>query len=141
MSTLTFTENAPASGDPALKVENLCCDFLTVEGIVYALSGINLSIGRAEIHGLVGESGCGKSVSSRAIMGLLDKRHSRVKGAVTFDGRNLLALSERELRKIRGKRISMIFQDPLNSLSPLEMVGKQIAEAIANHYNLTKEEL
>jgi oligopeptide/dipeptide ABC transporter ATP-binding protein len=108
---------------------------------VYALNGINLSIGRAEIHGLVGESGCGKSVSSRAIMGLLDRKHSRTRGVAGFDGKNLLALNERELRKIRGKRISMIFQDPLNSLSPLETVGKQIAEAIANHYRLTKEEL
>jgi oligopeptide/dipeptide ABC transporter ATP-binding protein len=122
-------------------VENLCCDFLTAEGIVYALNGINLTIGRAGIHGLVGESGCGKSVSARAIMGLLDKRRSRVKGVVNFGGENLLALGERELRKIRGKRIAMIFQDPLNSLSPLETAGKQIAEAISNHYRLTKEEL
>ncbi|MDR2247257.1 MAG: ATP-binding cassette domain-containing protein, partial [Treponema sp.] len=80
MNASVFPENAAAPGDSILKVENLCCDFLTVEGIVYALSGVNLSIGRAEIHGLVGESGCGKSVSSRAIMGLLDKKHSRVKG-------------------------------------------------------------
>jgi oligopeptide/dipeptide ABC transporter ATP-binding protein len=108
---------------------------------VYALSGINLNVGRAEIHGLVGESGCGKSVSSRAILGLLDKKHSRTKGTVSFDGKNLLALNEQEMRAIRGKRISMIFQDPLNSLSPLETVGKQIAEAIANHHNLPKDEL
>ena len=141
MNASTFPENAPAPGNPVLEVENLCCDFLTAEGIVYALSGVNLSIGRAEIHGLEGESGCGKSVSSRAIMGLLDKKHSRTKGVVRFYGRNLLTLSEGELRKIRGKRVSMIFQDPLNSLSPLETVGKQITEAISNHYSLTKEEL
>jgi oligopeptide/dipeptide ABC transporter ATP-binding protein len=134
-----------ASGQSAcrtiLQVENLCCDFLTVEGVVYALNGINLSIDRAEIHGLVGESGCGKSVSARAVMGLLDKKHSRVSGAALFGGKNLPALSEKELRTIRGRRVSMIFQDPFNSLSPLEPVGRQIAEAISNHYNLTEKEL
>ncbi|MDR1411151.1 MAG: ABC transporter ATP-binding protein [Spirochaetaceae bacterium] len=134
-------ENTQDPASPVLRAEDLRCDFLTVEGIVYAVNGINLSIGRAEIHGLVGESGCGKSVTSRAIMGLLDRKHSRVKGAVFFDGKNLLGLSERELREIRGKRISMVFQDPLNSLSPLETVGRQIAEAISNHYDLAKDEL
>jgi oligopeptide/dipeptide ABC transporter ATP-binding protein len=84
----------------------------------------------------VGESGCGKSVTSRAILGLLDKKHSRLGGVVRFDGKNLLGLTEREMRTIRGRRISMIFQDPLNSLSPLETVGMQIAEAIANHGSL-----
>ncbi|MDR0451603.1 MAG: ABC transporter ATP-binding protein [Treponema sp.] len=134
-------ENAPDPAAAVLRAEDLHCDFLTAEGIVYAVNGINLSIGRAEIHGLVGESGCGKSISARAIMGLLDRKRSRVKGGVLFDGKNLLGLSERELREIRGKRISMVFQDPLNSLSPLETVGKQIAEAISNHYDLPKEEL
>jgi oligopeptide/dipeptide ABC transporter ATP-binding protein len=141
MSALSFPEDMQGPASPVLRMENLRCDFLTAEGIVYAVNGINLTIGRAEIHGLVGESGCGKSVTSRAIMGLLDRKHSRVKGAVLFDGKNLLDLSEGELRDIRGKRISMVFQDPLNSLSPLEMVGKQIAEAISNHYDLTREEL
>ena len=124
-----------------LSIENLSCDFLTVEGIVYALSGINLQLKRGEIHGLVGESGCGKSVTSRAILSLVDKKHTRLGGAVRFDGINLLDLSEKEMRKIRGKRISMIFQDPLNSLSPLETVGSQIEEAMSNHMNLTKAEL
>jgi oligopeptide/dipeptide ABC transporter ATP-binding protein len=124
-----------------LSIENLSCDFLTVEGIVYALSGVNLQLKRGEIHGLVGESGCGKSVTSRAIMGLVDRKHTRLKGAVRFDGKNLLALPEKEMRSIRGKRISMIFQDPLNSLSPLETVGSQIEEAMSNHLELTKQEL
>jgi oligopeptide/dipeptide ABC transporter ATP-binding protein len=124
-----------------LSIENLSCDFLTIEGIVYALSEVNLQLKRGEIHGLVGESGCGKSVTSRAVMGLVDKKHTRLGGAVRFDGRNLLSLSEREMRSIRGKRISMIFQDPLNSLSPLETVGSQIEEAMSNHLELTKLEL
>jgi len=124
-----------------LSIQNLSCDFLTVKGIVYALGGVNLRLTRGEIHGLVGESGCGKSVSSRAILGLLDKRHTRLGGTVQFDGRNLLALPEREMCSVRGKRISMVFQDPQNSLSPLETVGRQIEEAMANHLDLAREEL
>jgi oligopeptide/dipeptide ABC transporter ATP-binding protein len=124
-----------------LSIENLSCDFLTVEGIVYALSNVNLQLKRGEIHGLVGESGCGKSVTSRAIMGLVDRKHTRLKGLVKFNGENLLSLPEKEMRSIRGKRISRIFQDPLNSLSPLETVGSQIEEAISNHLEFTKKEL
>jgi len=124
-----------------LSIENLSCDFLTVEGIVYALSGVNLQLRRGEIHGLVGESGCGKSVTSRAILGLMDRKHTRLGGIVRFDNKNLLTLPEKEMQAIRGKRISMIFQDPLNSLSPLETVGSQIEEAMANHMDLPKKEL
>lgn len=128
------------TGD-VLTIKDLSCDFLTPEGIVYAVGGVNLSIRRGEIHGLVGESGCGKSVSSRALLGLLDKKHSRIRGQAWFDGKDLLTLDERDLRAIRGRRISMIFQDPQNSLSPLERAGKQIEEAMANHLILPREEL
>jgi oligopeptide/dipeptide ABC transporter ATP-binding protein len=124
-----------------LSIEDLSCDFLTVEGIVYALSGVNLKLKRGEIHGLVGESGCGKSVTARAILGLVDKKHTRLGGAVRFEGKNLLTLPEKEMRSIRGDRISMIFQDPLNSLSPLETVGSQIMEAMKNHLKLNGNEL
>jgi len=124
-----------------ISIENLSCDFLTIEGIVYALSGVNLQLQRGEIHGLVGESGCGKSVTSRSILGLVDRKHTRLRGLVRFDGKNLLTLSEKEMRSIRGKRISMIFQDPLNSLSPLETVGSQIEESMANHLDIKREEL
>ena len=124
-----------------LSIENLSCDFLTPEGIVYALSGVNLQLTKGEIHGLVGESGCGKSVTSRLILGLYDRKHTRVKGVVRFDGVNLLDLPEKEMRTIRGRRISMIFQDPLNSLSPLETIGSQIEEAMSNHMDLSSREL
>jgi oligopeptide/dipeptide ABC transporter ATP-binding protein len=124
-----------------LSIENLSCDFLTIEGIVYALSGVNMRLQRGEIHGLVGESGCGKSVTSRAVLGLVDRKHTRLGGLVRFNGKNLLTLPEKEMRSIRGKRISMIFQDPLNSLSPLETVGSQIEEAMANHLDLPQEKL
>jgi oligopeptide/dipeptide ABC transporter ATP-binding protein len=127
--------------DEVLSINKLFCDFMTAEGIVYALSGVSLDIRRGAIHGLVGESGCGKSVTGRAIMALHDRRHTRLSGEVRFDGRNLLALPERELRHIRGRRVSMIFQDPGGSLSPLMPVGRQIAEAIANHFSLSKAEL
>jgi oligopeptide/dipeptide ABC transporter ATP-binding protein len=128
-------------GTECLSIKNLTCDFLTVEGIVYALGGVNIQLQRGEIHGLVGESGCGKSVTSRAILRLVDNKHTRLGGLVWFDGKNLLSLPEKEMRGIRGKRISMIFQDPLNSLSPLETVGSQIEEAMSNHLELKKPEL
>jgi oligopeptide/dipeptide ABC transporter ATP-binding protein len=128
-------------GTECLSIENLSCDFLTIEGIVYALNGVNLQLQRGEIYGLVGESGCGKSVTSRAILRLVDKKHTRLKGVIRFNGENILSLSEKEMRSIRGKRISMIFQDPLNSLSPLETVGSQIEEAMTNHLDLDKNEL
>jgi len=128
-------------GTECLSIENLTCDFLTIEGIVYALNGVNLQLQRGEIYGLVGESGCGKSVTSRAILRLVDEKHTRLKGVVKFGGEDILSLPEKEMRSIRGKRISMIFQDPLNSLSPLETVGSQIEEAMTNHLGLDKDEL
>jgi oligopeptide/dipeptide ABC transporter ATP-binding protein len=134
---MTHNTNSPN----ILSIENLSCDFSTVEGIVYALSGVNMQLRRGEIHGLVGESGCGKSVTSRAVLGLVERKHTRLKGTVRFDGKNLLTLPEKEMRSIRGKRISMIFQDPLNSLSPLETVGRQIEEAMANHLDFSRQKL
>jgi peptide/nickel transport system ATP-binding protein len=136
----TFTENA-------LNIENLHCDFMTSGGgagaaaIVYALNGVNLTVKRGTIHGLVGESGSGKSVTGRTVMALHDRRHTRLSGEVWFDNKNLLTLPEPELRSIRGRRISMIFQDPGNSLSPLMSVGKQLAEALTNHFSLSKAEI
>ena len=145
--------NSDSAGqvEEVLGIEDLRCDFLTLDGtsvrgrpvprILYALDGVTLSLRRGEIHGLVGESGCGKSISSRAILGLLDKRRSRIRGTVRFDGKNLLELDEKAMRAIRGRRISMVFQDPLNSLSPLETVGSQIEEALSNHLSLSPGEL
>jgi len=128
-------------GTECLSIENLSCDFLTIEGIVYALDGVNLKLKQGEIHGLVGESGCGKSVTARSILGLVERKLTRIRGVVRFDGKNLLSLQEKEMRSIRGERISMIFQDPLNSLSPLETVGSQIKEAMTNHLKLSRAEL
>jgi oligopeptide/dipeptide ABC transporter ATP-binding protein len=123
-----------------LRVENLKVDLMTGRGIVYAVDGVSFSVRRGEIHGIVGESGCGKSVTSKAIMGLFDKKRSRVSGKVFLEEANLLTLPEKTMRHIRGNRISMIFQDPMTSLSPLMTIGAQIEETIANHTRLSAEE-
>lgn len=119
--------------DELLTIRNLKVDLMSTRGIVYALSGVDLQIARGEIHGLVGESGCGKSITSKSIMRLHDKRRSRVSGEILFNGRNLLKVPEKEMQKLRGDRISMIFQDPMTSLNPLMTVGAQIAESFLNH--------
>lgn len=119
--------------EPILTVENLQTSFDTKAGEVQAVRGISFSVKRGEIFGIVGESGSGKSVTSLSILGVLAD-NARIKdGTIQFDGRNLAALSNKELRQIRGMRISMIFQDPMTSLNPLMTVGKQIAEAVMEH--------
>jgi oligopeptide/dipeptide ABC transporter ATP-binding protein len=113
---------------------------MTARGAVHATSGVNLDVARGEIHGLVGESGCGKSVTSKAIMRLLDRKRSRVTGSVTLDGADILALPERGMPKLRGKDVSMIFQEPMTSLSPLKTVGYQLGGALENHAKLPRAE-
>ncbi|WP_165276284.1 ABC transporter ATP-binding protein [Thermotoga sp. Ku-13t] len=124
-----------------LRVEDLTVKFFTSDGIVHAVDGVSFSVGTEEVLGMVGESGCGKSVTSLAIMRLLPVPPARiVSGKVFFDGKNLRELSETEMRKIRGNAISMIFQEPMTSLNPVITVGKQIAEAITAHQNVSLEE-
>ncbi len=123
-----------------LEIKNLKVDLMSVRGIVHALSGVDLSIEEGEIHGLVGESGCGKSMTSRAVMRLLTPSRSRVGGEALFRGRDLLKLSAREMGKIRGDRISLIFQDPMTSLNPLMTVGDQIGEVFRLHGKSSKAE-
>jgi oligopeptide/dipeptide ABC transporter ATP-binding protein len=113
---------------------------MTAHGAVYAINGVNLDIAHGEIHGLVGESGCGKSVTSKAIMRLLDGKRSRVTGTASLDGSDILSLPERNLPKLRGKDVSMIFQEPMTSLSPLKTVGYQLRGAVGNHTKLTRAE-
>ena len=116
-----------------LEIRNLTVELMSVRGIVYALSGIDLSVRPGEIHGLVGESGCGKSMTAKSVLRLHDPRRSRMKGAIRFDGRDLLALSGREMEKLRGREIAMIFQDPMTSLNPLMTIGDQIADMVRFH--------
>jgi peptide/nickel transport system ATP-binding protein len=123
-----------------LEVKDLRVELMSVRGVVHALGGVDLSIEKGEIHGLVGESGCGKSMTSRAVMRLLPPARSRVSGQVLFDGKDLLKIPPREMAKIRGNRISLIFQDPMTSLNPLMTVGDQIGEAFRLHRECGKAE-
>ena len=125
--------------EPILRVEGLYTSFRTRDGIVKAVDGIDFQVDAGEILGLVGESGCGKSVTSMSIMRLVAKPGRIDAGRITFDGRDLLALSDREMRKIRGDRISMIFQQPQGSLNPVWDVGRQVAEVLEIHRNMKRK--
>jgi len=116
-----------------LKVEDLHTYFYTYEGVVKAVDGVSFDIKKGEIFGLVGETGCGKSVTSLSIIGLIDEPGKIVGGKIIFKGKNLLELGEEERRKFRGKEISMIFQEPMTSLNPVYSIGDQIVELLLLH--------
>ncbi|MFL5952649.1 MAG: ABC transporter ATP-binding protein [Gaiellaceae bacterium] len=122
-----------------LDVRGLTVRFPTSDGVVQAVSDVSFTLSRGETLGVVGESGSGKSVSNLAIMGLLNRQRTTISGEVEFFGRNLLTLSQDELRKIRGKDIAMVFQDPFASLHPMYRVGSQIAEAVLAHEDVGKD--
>ena len=116
---------------PLLEVDGLKTHFFTRDGVVRAVDGVSFAIQPGETLALVGESGCGKSVTSLSILRLIASPPGRtVAGAIRFNGRDLLGLSEPEMRKVRGNEISMIFQEPMTSLNPVFTVGNQIAEAV-----------
>ena len=121
-----------------LELRGLTVDFATDDGVVHAVDGIDLALGRGRTLGLVGESGCGKSVTSLAIMGLLPPENSKVGGQVVFEGRDLLTLDAHLIRDLRGARLAMIFQEPMTSLNPSYTIGDQIIEAIQRHQDLDK---
>jgi oligopeptide/dipeptide ABC transporter ATP-binding protein len=123
---------------PVLEVRDLTVEFPTDDGIVHAVRGVSFALEPGEVLGIVGESGSGKSVTSLAIMGLLPSS-ARVRGEVGYRGRNLLRLNEKELTTVRGKQISMIFQDPMTSLNPVYTVGWQLQEAILAHQQFGKD--
>jgi len=123
-----------------LRVSDLHTSFLTDDGEVEAVRGLSFTLDSGKSLGIVGESGCGKSVTALSIMGLL-QHPARIKaGEVLFEGRDLLRLSAREMMKIRGREIAMIFQEPMTALNPVFTIGSQIIEAITLHQGLTKEE-
>jgi len=124
-----------------VSLKNLKTYFLTAEGVVKAVDGVSLNIGKEEVLGLVGESGCGKSTVALSIMRLVREPGKIVGGEIWFDGENLLSKSEGEMRKIRGAEISIIFQNPMSSMNPVFTVGSQIAEAIKLHQNVQKHEI
>ncbi len=121
-----------------LELRGLTVDFATDDGVVHAVDGLDLALGRGRTLGLVGESGCGKSVTSLAIMGLLPPENSMVGGQVMFEGRDLLSLDAHLIRDLRGARLAMIFQEPMTSLNPAYTIGDQIIEAIQRHQGLDK---
>jgi len=124
-------------GGPVLEVRDLTVAFPTDDGIVHAVRGVSFTLEPGDVLGIVGESGSGKSVTSLAVMGLLPKT-ARVRGEVNYRGRNLLKLGEKELTRVRGKQIAMIFQDPMTSLNPVYTVGWQLQEAILAHQDIPK---
>jgi oligopeptide/dipeptide ABC transporter ATP-binding protein len=119
-----------------LEVRDLSTSFFTARGEARAVDGVSFSLDAGRTLGLVGESGCGKSVTSLSIMRLVAAPGRIVGGSVSFDGTDLLSLSEDEMREVRGDRIAMIFQDPMTSLNPVYTVGDQIAEAVRLHQGL-----
>lgn len=122
-----------------LEVHDLTVDFRLDEGSVTAVDGVSFTLGRGEILGLVGESGSGKSVTSLAIMGLLPQRVARVtRGRIMFDGQDLLTLKESDMRRLRGGKIGMIFQEPLTALNPVFTVGHQIITGILAHERISR---
>ena len=116
-----------------LEVRNLKTYFFTEDGVVKAVDGVDFHVKHGEILGLVGESGCGKSVTSFSILRLVDQPGEIVEGEVIFEDRNMLELSQAEMVNMRGNRISMIFQQPQSSLNPVFKIGNQITEVLLTH--------
>ncbi len=126
--------------DPLLSVRGLRVGFRTEAGLVQAVDGLDLDLAAGEVVGVVGESGSGKSVSMLAVMGLIDDPNAIIEGEARFGGRDLLALSDREMRSVRGNEIAMVFQDPMTSLNPVHTVGWQISEQIRAHRKASRSE-
>jgi len=123
-----------------LDVRDLSTHFFTREGVVHAVDGVSFSVDRGKTLGIVGESGCGKSVTALSIMGLIPKPPARIVGGeVLFEGRDLTKLSERQLETVRGREIAMIFQDPMTSLNPTLTIGTQITETIKRHFDYSND--
>ena len=118
-----------------LSVEDLRVQFWTRRGTIHAVNGVSFDIAPGETLGIVGESGCGKSVIALAILRILP-RAGKVVGGRTFEDRDLLHLSDRQLRRVRGREIAMIFQDPMTSLNPVLTIGRQITEALQTHFGM-----
>ena len=125
--------------EPLLRVEDLRVEFSTEDGVVHAVDGISYEVQRGRTLGIVGESGSGKTVASLTTLGLTRTQGARVSGQILFEGRDLVALSDADLRAIRGNDIAMVFQDPLSSLHPFFKVGAQLIEAVRAHQDVSKQ--
>ncbi|WP_030749729.1 ABC transporter ATP-binding protein [Streptomyces sp. NRRL F-5135] len=142
MTTLTKTEDAPAPTDPDafLSVRDLRVHFSTEDGLVKAVDGLSFDLERGQTLGIVGESGSGKSVTNLSILGLHNPQSSTITGEILLDGQDLTDASDKELEKLRGNKMAMIFQDALTALSPYYTVGRQIAEPYMKHTGASKKE-
>jgi oligopeptide/dipeptide ABC transporter ATP-binding protein len=130
----------PTTDSPLLGVQDLKVRFHMRDGVIRAVNGVSLQLKRGETLGVVGESGCGKSVMALTVMGLIPRPPGRVEsGAIYLEQRNLLQLSERQMRRVRGNEISIIFQEPMTSLNPVMTVGRQISELLTLHQGLSKK--
>jgi oligopeptide transport system ATP-binding protein len=123
-----------------LSVEDLRVEFWTQRGTIHAVNGITFEIRPGETLGIVGESGCGKSVTALALLGILPRAGRVSTGSAIFGGRDLIQLSDRDMRDIRGRQIAMIFQDPMTSLNPVLTIGRQLREALETHFDMKKKE-
>lgn len=129
------------SEENLLKIDNLKTYFYTSKGVVPAVDGVDIEIPKGKIVGIVGESGCGKSMTAMSVINLIQKPGKIVDGSITFEGKELTKLNKKELRNVRGNEIAFIFQEPMTSLNPVYTVGKQVREAILLHHkNISKEE-
>jgi peptide/nickel transport system ATP-binding protein len=139
---VTAAESPPGETPPLLSVEGLKVEFATGRGTVRAVDGVSWSVTAGETLALVGESGCGKSVSALAVMGLLTKPAGRITGGrIMFQGEDLLTLSEEQMRERRGRDVAMIFQEPMTSLNPVLTIGLQLAEPLKIHLGMTDEQV
>ncbi|MFE9249774.1 ABC transporter ATP-binding protein [Streptomyces sp. NPDC007088] len=137
--TATAARPAPGQNEPVLSVRDLTVAFHGQDRTVHAVDGVSYDLAPGEVLAVVGESGCGKSVTSMAVMGLLPPT-AHVGGSIRLDGRELVGAPERELRSLRGRRLSMIFQEPMTSLNPVLTVGRQITEVLSRHQGLGRRE-
>jgi oligopeptide/dipeptide ABC transporter ATP-binding protein len=140
-SSAAIGSSQDADRGPLLEVRNLVTHFFTDEGVAQAVNGVSFDVRRGETLALVGESGCGKSVTSLSILRLIPPPGRIVSGEVVFRGRDLLKLREKDVRSVRGREISMIFQEPMTSLNPVFTIGRQIGEVLEVHEKITDEQI
>ena len=132
-------EDAPGA-EPLLRVRDLCVEIPTEEGLVYAVNGASFDLREGEVIGLVGESGCGKTMTALSVIRLIPPPGRIVGGQITLRGRDLLALPAKQIREIRGNEIAMVFQDPMSSLNPVMPIGRQVSEALELHLGMSRSQ-
>jgi peptide/nickel transport system ATP-binding protein len=138
MADAARIDAAASAAEPVLDIDDLRTWFFTRDGLVRAVDGVSWSLARGETLGVVGESGCGKSITAMSVLGLVPTPPGRVvSGSIRFQGRELIGLSEPEMRKVRGNEISMIFQEPMTSLNPVLRVGRQLGEPLVLHQGMS----